>query len=56
MLSTWIFAKLPGPLWLRWIQAVLLVAVVAGLLLEVVYPWIGDAVSLFDDTPFEDDA
>ncbi|WP_086664869.1 hypothetical protein [Lentzea kentuckyensis] len=35
----WIWRNLPGPLFLRVIEAVVLVAVIVGLLMFVVFPW-----------------
>jgi hypothetical protein len=37
---TWIWRHLPGPVVLRMVQALLLVAAVSALLLFVVFPWI----------------
>lgn len=35
----WIFARLPGPLWLRIVLAALLVAGAVLALMEFVFPW-----------------
>lgn len=35
----WIFRHLPGPLWLRIIQALLLIALVVLALMTYVFPW-----------------
>lgn len=35
----WIFRKLPGPLWLRTIQATLLIALAVLALMNYVFPW-----------------
>lgn len=35
----WIWRHLPGPTWLRAIEALVLVAAVVLLLFEVVFPW-----------------
>jgi hypothetical protein len=35
----WIFARLPGPLWVRVLLAALLVAGVVLALMELVFPW-----------------
>ncbi len=37
---TWIWRHLPGPLALRLLQVLLLVAAVCALLLFVVFPWV----------------
>lgn len=36
----WIFAHLPGPLWVRIVVSAALVAGVLLLLMEVVFPWV----------------
>ena len=35
----WIWRHLPGPLYLRVVEAVVLVVVIVGLLMFVVFPW-----------------
>ena len=35
----WIFRHLPGPLWMRLLISVLLIAVVILVLMEYVFPW-----------------
>lgn len=35
----WIFRHLPGPLWIRVLISVLLIAVVILVLMEYVFPW-----------------
>ena len=37
---TWLWRRLPGPLGLRLLQVVLLVAAVCAVLLFVVFPWL----------------
>jgi hypothetical protein len=36
----WIWRHLPGPLYLRITEAVVLVVVIVGLLMFVVFPWV----------------
>lgn len=36
----WIFRHLPGPLWLRVLIGMVVIALVVGVLFEVVFPWI----------------
>jgi len=36
----WIWRHLPGPLAIKFVQALLLVALVSALLLFVIFPWI----------------
>ncbi|MFJ5987780.1 hypothetical protein [Lentzea sp. NPDC092896] len=36
---SWIWRHLPGPLYLRVIEAVVLVVAIVGLLMFVVFPW-----------------
>ncbi|MDQ6937592.1 MAG: hypothetical protein M3140_07745 [Actinomycetota bacterium] len=47
---TWIWRHLPGPLALRWFEALLLVAAVSALLLFVVFPWIEPRLPINDVT------
>ncbi|KLU11554.1 hypothetical protein [Kocuria sp. SM24M-10] len=35
----WIFAHLPGPLWVRVLTSIVLIAGAVLLLMEVVFPW-----------------
>lgn len=37
----WIWRHLPGPRWLKVIQALVVAAAVVLLLFEVVFPWVG---------------
>jgi len=37
---SWIFRNLPGPLWLRILEALILLAAVVLLLMVYVFPWI----------------
>ena len=38
----WIWRHLPGPVWFRTIEALVLTAAVVLLLFEVVFPWAND--------------
>ncbi|WP_162933729.1 MULTISPECIES: hypothetical protein [Actinomyces] len=42
----WIWRHLPGPWWLRALQALLLTAAVVYLLMEVVFPWANETWNL----------
>lgn len=44
----WIFRHLPGPVWLKVVWALLLVAAVVFALFEWVYPWFN--ATFFDTT------
>lgn len=46
----WIFRRLPGPLWLRIVIVVALLAAVVLLLMEVVFPWVDQFSPLNDST------
>ncbi|MBT1002791.1 hypothetical protein KIH31_09250 [Paenarthrobacter sp. DKR-5] len=46
----WLFGLLPGPLWVRILLAVLIVAVVLVLLAEFVFPWFAHVINLEDST------
>ncbi len=41
---------LPGPLWLRIVQAVILVAVVLVLLVTFLFPWLNTFLNTYDVT------
>ncbi|WP_164996706.1 hypothetical protein [Actinomyces minihominis] len=43
-----IFRLLPGPVWLKWIWSLLLIAGAVYLLFEYVYPWVN--TTYFDTT------
>ena len=58
----WIFRHLPGPLWIRIIQTLLLIALVVLLLMNYVFPWasqyspwtdstVGTTMALSPNTP-----
>lgn len=49
----WIFRSLPGPLWVRILIAVGLLAAVVLLLMEVVFPWV-DQFNLLNDSTIGD--
>lgn len=46
----WIFRHLPGPLWVRIIVSVLLIAGAVLLLLQFVFPWLSQFNPLNDST------
>lgn len=46
----WIFRRLPGPLWVRIVIAVLLIAAVLVLLAQVVFPWVSGLIQLEENT------
>ena len=46
----WLFRQLPGPLWLRIVLSVLLLAGVLFLLVEFLFPWLSEATHLTDVT------
>jgi hypothetical protein len=46
----WIFRHLPGPLWLRILTSVVLVAGVLVLLVQFVFPWFSQFTNLNDST------
>lgn len=46
----WIFRHLPGPLWVRVVIAVVLVAVAVLLLMQYVFPWFSQFSPLTDST------
>lgn len=46
----WIFRHLPGPLWLRIIIALALIAAVVLLLMQFVFPWLSQFNPLTDST------
>lgn len=45
-----IFRALPGPTWLKVIEALILVLAIVAVLFTWVFPWIAQNVSLFDNT------
>lgn len=47
----WIFRHLPGPLFLRIIEAALLVALVVAALFLWVFPWAAETFSFLDRDP-----
>jgi hypothetical protein len=46
----WIFCHLPGPLWMRIIISILLIAAAVLLLLQFVFPWLSQFNPLTDST------
>ncbi|MCW2131145.1 MULTISPECIES: hypothetical protein [Arthrobacter] len=46
----WIFRHLPGPLWVRIIVSILLIAGAVLLLLQFVFPWLSQFNPLTDST------
>ena len=46
----WIFRNLPGPLWLRILISVALVAVALVLMVEFLFPWFSQFTSVTDST------
>ncbi|EMY33499.1 hypothetical protein D477_014558 [Arthrobacter crystallopoietes BAB-32] len=46
----WIFRNLPGPLWMRILLSLLLVAAAVLLLMEYVFPWLSQFNPLTDST------
>jgi len=46
----WIFRNLPGPLWMRILLSILLVAAAVLLLMEYVFPWLSQFNPLTDST------
>lgn len=46
----WFFRHLPGPLWLRIIQTLLLIALVVLLLMNYVFPWLSPYTPWTDST------
>ncbi|GAA2963218.1 hypothetical protein ACTXI4_03035 [Glutamicibacter ardleyensis] len=46
----WIFRNLPGPIWLRIIEALILLAAVVLLLMMYVFPWLSQFSPFTDST------
>jgi hypothetical protein len=46
----WIFRNLPGPLWVRILTSVILVAAAVTLMIEFLFPWVSQFTSLTDST------
>lgn len=46
----WIFRTLPGPLWARILTAIVLIAAVLLLLVQVVFPWASQFNPFIDST------
>lgn len=46
----WIFRHLPGPTWLKAIQAVIIVGLIVYALLEWGFPWAQDYFDLVENT------
>lgn len=46
----WIFRHLPGPLWLRIVTSVVLVAVVLVLMVQFLFPWMSEYTRFTDST------
>lgn len=47
----WIFRHLPGNLFWRWVQALVLVGAVVAALFVWVFPWMADTVPLLGTDP-----
>lgn len=47
---SWIFRHLPGPTWLRVIEALIIIAAIAYALLEWGFPWVHENFNLIDNT------
>ncbi|MGO1714245.1 MAG: hypothetical protein ACTHYS_04095 [Ancrocorticia populi] len=45
-----IWRALPGPKWLKFIEALILILVIVGVLFEVVFPWVAANIPAFDNT------
>lgn len=43
----WMFRQLPGPLWVRLLISLLLVAGIILILMMYVFPWVSDQLSLW---------
>ena len=50
----WIFRNLPGPLWVRTLISLALLAAVLVVLVEFVFPWFADVTHLTDSTVGQD--
>ena len=46
---SWIFRHLPGPTWLRVIEALIIIAAIAYALLEWGFPWVHENFNLIDN-------
>ncbi|MFJ5862254.1 hypothetical protein ACIQCM_12595 [Pseudarthrobacter sp. NPDC092439] len=46
----WIFRHLPGPLWVRIVTSVVLVAAAVVLMVQFLFPWMSEYTSLTDST------
>lgn len=46
----WLFRQLPGPLWVRTIISVVLLAAALVMLVEFVFPWAAEAFHLTENT------
>lgn len=46
----WIFRHLPGPLWLRILQTLILVAAALFLMVQFLFPWMAQFTSFTDST------
>ncbi|MGO1590669.1 MAG: hypothetical protein ACTHW1_01295 [Ancrocorticia sp.] len=45
-----IWRALPGPKWLKFIEALVLITVIVGVLFEFVFPWVAANIPAFDNT------
>ena len=45
-----IWRVLPGPKWLKFFEALLLILAVVALLFEFVFPWVANTLPAFDNT------
>ncbi|WP_165000919.1 MULTISPECIES: hypothetical protein [Micrococcaceae] len=50
----WVFAHVPGPLWLRIIIAIVLIVAVAYLLMEFLFPWLEEYSPLSPDVTVDE--
>ncbi|WP_413248289.1 hypothetical protein [Sinomonas flava] len=46
----WIFRNLPGPLWLRILTSLLLVAAALFLMVRYLFPWLAEVTHASDNT------
>lgn len=46
----WIFRHLPGPLWIRILTSMLLIAAIVVVLFQVVFPWLSGVIELSNPT------
>jgi uncharacterized protein YhdP len=46
----WIFRQLPGPLWLRIVTSLVLIAAALVLMVQFLFPWVSEYTQLTDST------